>query len=191
MRLLGRAPREVYRVYSEEEFFAYVDGDERSEPAGAAGERRMQRVAGVTVLLAAAGAVGGVIAITSLSATTGGRRRVGAGLLAVTRSLMSAQATRTRVWRELPGSDGSRQPSLHELGVARHTSRVMLMRRERARRSAAAARLVNLSKAAATVAVREQSTTIAVAAPAQPVRVTASAAVTSQQPGQAEFGFER
>ncbi len=70
--LLRRAPREVYRVYGEEEFFATA-ADERSEPTDGAGEQRLQRVAGATVLLAAAGAVGGLIAITSLSTAAGAR----------------------------------------------------------------------------------------------------------------------
>jgi len=67
----------------------------------------------------------------------------------------------------------------------------MLLRRERPPRSAAAARLVTVASATAAVAVREQGTPVAVAAPAQPVRAMASAATTSQRSGQAEFGFER
>ena len=191
MTLLRRAPREVYRVYSEEEFFACVDRDERSEPAGPVGERRMQRVAGVTVLLAATGVVGGLIAITGLSTSTGARRRAGAGLLAGTRSLISTQATPTRGWRELPGADGARRPSVHELRVARRTRRVLLPRRVRAPRSAAAARVVSVSDATATVTAPDQSTPVVSGMPAQPVRARASAAATSQGSGQAEFGFER
>lgn len=190
MTLLRRAHREVYRVYSEEEFFASVDRDERAEPARAAGERRMHRVAGVTVLLAATGAVGGLVAVTSLSTATGARRRAGTGLLAATRSLMSTQATHVRVWRESPGADGSRRPSVHALRVARKTTRVMLLRRERASRSAAAARHAAAANATGTVAVREQDTPIAAVTPTQPVRAMASAAATSQPSGQ-EFGFER
>jgi hypothetical protein len=169
MTLLRRAHREVYRVYSEEEFFACVDHDGRSERAGAAGERRMHRVAGATVLLAATGAMGGLIAVTSLSTATGARRRAGASLLAATRSL---------------------RPSVHALRVARNTTRVMLLRRERAPRGAAAARHVAVANATGTVAVREQDTPIAATTPVQPVRAVASTAATSQPSGQ-EFGFER
>jgi hypothetical protein len=190
MTLLRRAHREVYRVYSEEEFFACVDHDGRSERAGAAGERRMHRVAGVTVLLAATGAVGGLIAVTSLSTAMGARRRAGASLLAATRSLMPTQATHVRVWRESPGVDGFRRPSVHALRVARNTTRVMLLRRERAPRGAAAARHVAVANATGTVAVREQDTPIAATTPVQSVRAVASTAATSQPSGQ-EFGFER
>jgi hypothetical protein len=191
MTLLRRAPREVYRVYSEEEFFAWADRDEHSGSAGAGGERRMQRLAGVTMLLAATGAMGGLIAITGMARTAGARRRASAGLLSATRSLISAQSTRARVWREPPGTDGSgglRVPGSH---VARRASRVMLLRRELALRSAAATGLANAAGVTPTIAVREQRLPIAVAKAVEPMRVTASTAATPQPSGQAEFGFER
>jgi hypothetical protein len=75
---LGRAPREVYRVYSESEFFADGADEKRREAEhGVAGARKLQRLAGVTVLLATVGAVGGLIALASLPVLTGGRRRAG------------------------------------------------------------------------------------------------------------------
>jgi hypothetical protein len=79
MTLLRRAPREVYRVYGEEEFFADTTAhdDRVGGTALGSGDRQLQRLAGVTVLLAAVGAVGGVIVITSISPSSS-RRRGGA-----------------------------------------------------------------------------------------------------------------
>jgi hypothetical protein len=77
MTLLRRAPREVYRVYSEDEFFAAATPDEDqgtvSHPNSAG--HQLQRIAGVTILLAVVGAVGGMVAITSVSRVAGARRR--------------------------------------------------------------------------------------------------------------------
>jgi hypothetical protein len=190
MTLLRRAPREVYRVYSEEEFFACVDHDERFAPTAAAGERRMHRVAGVTVLLAATGAVGGLIAITSLSPGAGARRRAGAGLLAATRSFMHSQTARAHVWRESSSADELRR---HEVNVRRIGQRGGAAA---SARHAGSPRRVTprpdvASEESAGIAVREQSTPIVVAAPVQPVRVTASAETMARRSSQSEFGFER
>jgi hypothetical protein len=190
MTLLRRAHREVYRVYSEDEFFACADHDERSEPAGAVGERRLQRVAGLTVLLAATGAVGGLIAITGLSASAGARRRAGAGLLAATRSFMYPRSARARVWSESSSADGLRGREVHARQMGRRVDAVALARHGESSRRTVPRRPI-ASEQAAAVAVSEQSTPVATAAPAQSVHVTASAAATSQRSGQAEFGFER
>ncbi|MGP0102885.1 MAG: hypothetical protein ACLPUT_14855 [Solirubrobacteraceae bacterium] len=188
MTLLRRAPREVYRVYGEEEFLACADRDERSESTtSGAGERRLHRVAGATMLLAVAGAVGGLIAITSLSAAAGARRRVGARLLAATGSFTSSRVARAHVWREPAGSGWSAQRRMQES----HAGPVRVAPRTRAPRRAAAPQLAIASERTPVVAVRRQGTPIAVATPAQAVRLTASAAAQSQRSGQSEFGFER
>jgi hypothetical protein len=178
MTLLRRAPREVYRVYSEEEFFAIADRDERFDSSGATGERRLHRVAGATVLLAVTGAVGGLIAIASLSAATGARRRVGASRLASTRPFISAPATRSRVLRESHGVGRARRPDPH---------------RQRDARRAGPARAVPRSLAVATpVRSARPTASAAVATAARPLRMTASsAAAAPQASGQSEFGFER
>jgi len=60
---LRRAPREVYRLYDEEAFFAGADQEERRKSATTPpGGRRLRRIAGTTTLLAAMGATGGLIA---------------------------------------------------------------------------------------------------------------------------------
>jgi hypothetical protein len=187
MMLLRRAHREVYRVYSEEEFFTCVDHEERSEPAGAVGERRLQRVAGATVLLAAAGAVGGVIAITSMSSTTGVRRRTGARLLAATRSFMYPRSARAHVWRESSSADGLRRREMRARQMGKRVGAVASARHSESLWRTALQHPI-ASEETAGFAVGEQSTPAAT--PAQPVRAMASAAATSQPSGQ-EFGFER
>jgi hypothetical protein len=191
MTLLQRAPREVYRVYDEEEFFERADRDERLEPTGATGERRLQRVAGVTVLLAAAGALGGLIAITSLSAATGARRRVGARLLATTGSPVSARAAAAHMWRASPSVGPLRRPSVRGQDIARPAGRVVLVRHGGTPRRAAAPQRAPVSEGSPELAVHEQSTPVAAATPAQPVSPVASASATAQRAGQSEFGFER
>jgi len=178
MTLLGRAPREVYRVYSEEEFFAIADRDVRFDATDDAAERRLHRVAGATVLLAVTGAVGGLIAITSLSAATGARRRVGASLLASTRSFISSPAVRSKVLRDAARVERVRRPDVHQHRVARHAGR---------------GRVVPRTLAVGTPAQLARPTASAAAAmPAQPPGTTASTAVAAPRvSGQSEFGFER
>lgn len=98
MTLLRRAPREVYRVYDEEQFLACAGHDEPFEAVSASGERRLQRVAGATMLVAVTGAVGGLVAITSLSSTAGGARR-SSGLLAAAGAALGARTVRAQMWQ--------------------------------------------------------------------------------------------
>ncbi len=198
MTLLRRAPREVYRVYGEEEFFALAAPDERFEPSGGTVERGRHRVAGATLLLAATGAVGGLIALNSLSVVTGARRRAGAGLLTATRSLASSRAPRAEVWSEAPSARGSRRARLREQGGAQRAGRLSVVSGMSTRRPVRTGQPVRAvpragaSERAAAGGGRTRSPQTAVAAPAQPVQVTASAAAAPpQRSGQSEFGFER
>ncbi len=75
MTLMGRRSREVYRVYSEDEFLdgaaqEFLDGVEPGSAAGdgrdvvsGGGERRLRRFAGAAMLVGAVGTVGGVVAV--------------------------------------------------------------------------------------------------------------------------------
>jgi hypothetical protein len=65
MALLRRAPREVYRVFSESDFLAGADADEQLQPVAAdAGlERRPHRMAAGAMLAAAVAAVGAVLVL--------------------------------------------------------------------------------------------------------------------------------
>jgi hypothetical protein len=191
MTLLRRAPREVYRVYDEEEFFARADRDECFGSSDGSGEPRLRRVAGVTVLLAAAGAVGGLIAITSLSAATGARRRVGARRLATTGSPASARAVPAHLRRASPSVDVLGRPGVRGQDVAQPAGRLVLVHRGGIPRRAAGAQRAPVSERLPELAVREQSTPVAEATTAQPVSSMASASATAQRAGQSEFGFER
>ena len=186
MTLLRRAPREVYRVYGEEEFLAYAGGDERFEAAGSGtGERRLQRVAGATMLLAAMGAVGGLVAITSLSSVAGDGRRVGAGLLAATGSLVSSRAARAHVWRGRAGSDGPRDQRVRDRQADRRSAQDQQADRVRGVRPAGP------RPRAAVVALPPPGAPIEAAPPASVARLTARASAGPQRSGQSEFGFER
>ncbi len=79
MTLLGRPPREMYRVYTEEEFFAAEDWPVEAEPdvaPVAAGEPKpWGRVAGLAALAAVVTAVVGVVAMNATRSRTGTERR--------------------------------------------------------------------------------------------------------------------
>ncbi len=81
MMVLRRAPREVYRVYSEEEFF---DGAADMAPftptnSSGAGERRLRRLAGAAMLAGAMGTMGGAVLLAGSRPTRGPDRRAGNG----------------------------------------------------------------------------------------------------------------
>jgi hypothetical protein len=184
MTLLGRAPREVYRVYGEDEFFAGPGLATPIEAPSSRAERGLHRAAGATVLVAAVGAVGALVALTSFSSTTRAGRRVGSGPLASTNSIAASRSTSTHVWHEPAGANGSRRrrmgepPRLHAMRVAGpiltadHHARVEVVDR-------AGSPPVELADASGS------SEMAAGPAPQQ----GASSGVT--RPGPSEFGFER
>jgi hypothetical protein len=98
MTLLRRAPREVYRVYDEEEFLARTDCEVAFEAVAASGERRMKRVLGATTLVAITGVVGGLAVFTSPRVAAGGSRR-SRGLLAAASALANVRTARSQMWR--------------------------------------------------------------------------------------------
>jgi hypothetical protein len=197
MTVLRRTPREVYRVYGEDEFLARVADHRDVEPAApASAERLLHRVAGTTMLLAAAGMVGGLVALTSLSSGTGARRRIASGLLAANgsrsaRSRRSARLAPAEVWREAAGARGSYRRGAQEPTMSRVRA---------PRRAARPARLPldrpepPVTTAGRTVPVADEAQSRS--APIEAVASTSSAGATvaASQPrrsGQSEFGFER
>ncbi|HEX5852455.1 MAG TPA: hypothetical protein VFY36_05130 [Solirubrobacteraceae bacterium] len=84
MRFPRRAPREVYRLYSEDEFLAGATWEPDVEEAGTARvptDLRRRRVLSAAILLGAASAVGALIALNSFVQSKendrpGGRARV-------------------------------------------------------------------------------------------------------------------
>jgi hypothetical protein len=197
MTLLRRAPREVYRVYGEEEFFTCATNGEHMELATpATGVRRLYRIAGATMVLAAMGAVGALVAIASRSAAGDGRR-VGAGLLAATGSLASSRGARTHVlWRGSADADGPR----HRGAPARPADRARQVELARQIDRARSVRRASARPRANVAVVGHASAPIEPALQASVAGVTTQASAESRQPeqpapaqhaGQSEFGFER
>jgi hypothetical protein len=214
--LLARAPREVYRVYSEEEFFgedelfacgedglcAGVASTGLFEPAGSpgAGERRLRRLAGVAALAGAVGAVVATFAVTGRWPAAGAVRR------AVPDASATAPTRIATAHASVPGARREAAPPVHRLltdtkslrprGGHRRpgASRDADVRRwhggEYARRYAVPAPRT----APAPVLARPNSAPMDVAsANAAPVDVATASGVatTTPQPQHAEFGFER
>jgi hypothetical protein len=190
MTLLRRAPREVYRVYAEEEFLADTRCDEPLQTVGAAdGVQRLHRIAGATALVAAAGAVGGLIALTGLQSLAGSRRRERQRPAAVTALTASTRATRPSVWRE-PGGRGRPGRGLVGHHAQPGAARV---RRARAREVAPASDSAPARERALAPesAPAPQSAPVQATAPSGAARAVAAVAAAPRQSGAAEFGFER
>ncbi len=215
MTLLRRAPREVYRVYDEDEFFASAGIGQCGEAPAPELEGRAHRVAGVTVLLAAVGAVTGLVVITSLSPAARAGRRAGARLSADGDAVGSSRPASTRIWSGAADAGGSSigDAATHVAPGRGGDSATLARRVEMVRRAAAARPATGSSKAA----VARRLDAAVVHAPSVPstaesssaaVSMTASAttaaggspgagtsgAVASSgaaRSGQPEFGFER
>ncbi len=106
MTRLRRAPREVYRVYSEDEFFACAADENPTESA--TGVERRRRVVGVASLLAAIAAAGGLIAIAAPTPAmrSGGKAP---GPLAATGSPTASRLQSARVWSQSAAGAGLRR----------------------------------------------------------------------------------
>lgn len=195
MTVLHRAPREVYRVYDEDEFFACPDSFAETEcherrPSSRLGSgRTVRRLAGSAALVAAAGTLVGLVLLVGRSSQsrtwrprareiasdsdTGSSRGVG--------SRVSGLADRARV-------------SLPTSGVKRHTTGKRLTRRSFAHARVAVRRATHgvIVRGANSAAPSPRVPAAPEPAPAY-VPVSAQVAVARPQtsdPGQAEFGFE-
>jgi hypothetical protein len=105
MTPLGRAPRQVYRVFGEDEFLAGLDHEHRPEAAPRTADREMQptalgsgvqatslrRVARTALLTACLGAAVGLIATSRPSPESGAGLRTSRGAGAATRSTLQAR----------------------------------------------------------------------------------------------------
>jgi hypothetical protein len=203
MMRVRRAPREVYRVYSEEEFFAGDEllaggvADERRVGSAGGADQRWHTAAGVTIAAAAIGAIGGVVALTWVASAPRDGRRATAGLLAAAGSLAPSHLAGTHVWRGPSNAEGPRPRgmTMRRTAAAKPSRRVGApVRAARARRSPG-------------VGVREQVTQTVAMAPtsyeaAAVARPLASAGAASAptaapqplhptHPAASEFGFER
>ena len=207
MTLLRRAPREVYRVYGEDEFWASAalepfDGWSRNGRASAirpsSGRRTLLRTAASTVLLASVGTVGGLMAMTGAAPFPHAGRGAVASLLARERSPASSQAAGVHIWRERvrsPRSPASR------VRVAR--SRLLARRLIVRGLAPGPSEPASASRAASTIEPDHEGAAVEVAAVSLPSHAAAPAPVESpartvgstpagqSPPGPAEFGFER
>jgi len=168
MTLLRRAPREVYRLYGEDEFFATSTPGEDHATAEhrRKGSRRLQRFAGVAILLAVVGVVGGMVAITSVSRVAGARRR-GIGRLSA-----AAHA-------------GGRTSRMMPAGKSFATSGPGGRSRRASSRGVSRPRVKNASGPTRSVQTADVGTAVNVA------DSWAGTPVSAPRPVQAEFGFER
>ncbi len=190
MTLLRRAPREVYRVYGEEEFLASAGMEETFEDLADSRDRRMQRLAGATLLVAITGVAGGLVVVTSLPSAAGGTRRA-AGLLAVAGAVVRGRAAHAHAWRTSAAA-AVRVNLPAPAGTQRLIPRQLVARSEPVG-GALATRPVPASRR---VFVSAQSRTAARLEPAtqpQPATQTAAASqpAAPRQPEPSEFGFER
>jgi hypothetical protein len=200
LTLLRRTPREVYRVYAEDEFFACAVESladtarlERSPaPRAAARGRTLRRLASSTMLVAAAGALGGLVVLAERSHPVQARRP-DAHEVAASDSRGTSRLARPQVWRGLTrslravGAAGARSHQgqaepVTGIAVAAHRALRPQEHVTLVHRVLAAARGALVAASTAPVPRPESALTSA--------RVAAVAARASD-PGQAEFGFER
>ena len=177
MTLLSRAPRQVYRVFDEQEFLA-EDWIDALQPACSGEEltgreRRHRRLVGAAMLCSAMGAVGGIVVVNYLSPVTRSRRSLDRGLHTAAEAIGPARVLPTHAWRASVLADGPGRRS-------QHGGRVEAARR---------ARLGDARAVAIEVDTQAPDSVRRVAANLQPPRASASAAGVS--PARAEFGFER
>jgi hypothetical protein len=212
MTLLG-APREVYRVYGEEEFFARVERElslgpsagERIDAApSAAGGRMLRRAVGPTLLLAVIGAVGGLVAMTAVPSSSRRGRRAGAAAggarpLAATGSLVASPGAGVQVWRAPrdrvdPGGPLTREWQVGR-GQAVRSAATATQRQPSPAGTLPAGAAASASGVTAPATELAASTLAARPSPAPSAGVAAHpvTAAPAQSPpqGQAEFGFER
>ncbi len=195
-----RAPREVYRVYDEDEFLDGAgDGEffepvepvepvKLAEPAASAGtgERRLRRLAGAAMLVGAVGTVGGAIAINISRPARGAARRISPSSPVATRSYIT---TTTRASASVHPSAAGNHVSSAQVPPshpAAHASHGGGRRRRAGRKDVAwrghargARRNAAVGQGLATPAMLARSE-VSVSEPAAPPRAE-----------HAEFGFER
>jgi len=198
MTPLRRAPREVYRVYDEDEFLAVENCSPRCEtPEPSPQAWRMRRLAGPTLLLAVSGLVGALIAIAGISPGASARRRAGGRLLAATdaaRSSRTARVSRRREGASVEARPGGRPRDrlvarVHDVLRAAAASNVLAPRRVRVpgrseistRASAPVTTSPPVSPVElATVSISQRSG----------AQTSAGASAGPRRSGQSEFGFE-
>jgi hypothetical protein len=191
MTLLQRTPREVYRVFDEDQFLARGAGQLGESPATPlAAERRLRRIAGTTVLVAAAAALGGLLTLAGLFSVSGARRRIGVRMSASNVPPSSSSQIETARGRHLTVPEVP-----HDARIREQSKRVAISRRSRlavrsiGKRSALGGPSGGRGRALASVAAPRRTTVEALpSARATPPAVDGPQLRDSGGP---EFGFER
>jgi hypothetical protein len=178
MRLLGRAPREVYRVYDEDEYLAGETWGQRrtaadASEAGAHG-KRLRRTLSLAILIAAAGAFGAVVALNVFTQSRVTGRRFGSRHRSAASSLVASSGAhlrvRQRTYVRAPARRDGAFPRVETVADAARS-------RVRMRHSSWSAHL------------RQELAAAAVVGASRDPEQTTSPAVAEAEP--AEFGFER
>jgi len=202
MAMLRRAPQQMYRVYSAEEFEdAGMLTDWDGSPArGVTRERRFRRLAGAAALTGAVGTVGGAIAFASVGSRTmglqiaaSGTPRVRAAVHPASRAPIPDAAQLTRPGRlVLTHQEARARPSASgNRSATRSHGRTSTSTRSRSRSRgvtgspAAVGQSAERPPSPAVPVVQDAPAEVVVPAP----RAPAEARV--QPPTQGEFGFER
>jgi hypothetical protein len=204
MMRVRRAPREVYRVYSEDEFFREGEllaggvADERHVGSARGADQRWQTAAGVTIAAAAIGAIGGVVALTWVAPVPRGGRRATAALLPAAGSIAPSHLAGTHVWGVPSNVEGPRPRGVStQRGAAARARRRAgtPVRAAGARRSPGVGAREQLTKA--TVAMTPASYEVAAVSDSGGSAGSAPGMSESAQPlhpahaAASEFGFER
>jgi len=202
MTMLRRAPQQLYRVYSAEEFadagmLTAWDGSPARE---ASRERRFRRLAGAAALTGAVGTVGGAIAFasvgprsTALQTAASAVPRVRAAGLPLSPAPRPDAVQRARAGRVVLMHEDARTRASRAgtRAVARPQRRHPRSGRSRSRRRGelgshiAAGQSAEHSPPPAARIVEDAAATAVMSAP------SASAETRPQPPTQGEFGFER
>ncbi len=188
MTLPRRAPREVYRVYDEDEFLAAAGHEQAWEaPAATAGAGRARRLVSAAMLFGAVGAVGGLIALNGLAPPTGTGRRIGGGLRAAAGLLISSGFSHARIWRARPTVNRGTSLGVsrgRRWTVDRNVHGAVALPHELAQAPLHAEVPIEVSTVATATATATAATTSV-------ARVAASAPSLPKLAGHPEFGFER
>lgn len=191
MSILRRAPREVYRVYSEEAYLAGVDelGEWHAPPAkDGSHDRGLRRLGGAAALTGALGALGGVVAFMGLGARSPARLLAGSAMAPTRVAPSMGVASRASGARR---ARAFRNGAVQRAGVV---TRRVAVTRSPVRRHRISASGAHSALPLRMAGVRSASPARAIAGGTTVVYEAARAA-TAEAPGrsrtQSEFGFER
>jgi hypothetical protein len=197
MTLLRRAPREVYRVYGEQEFLEGADHAEALPPLARAcedrranarsaapggGGRHLRRVTGTALLVGAVGAVGAVTAASGLLSGRGPGRRIGESRRASLGPLVASHVSRAPIWRAR--APRTLRSALRPASQPMRTGQGLAVVRRRG--LARGGRRPGVE-----IAVERPQHPPAVQASVAGLTATAGAPAGAQRPMHPEFGFER